>query len=205
MECQSTMKELKVSVFRILLQSKNHYARWRAKRIGPLGHEQPFYSPRNGTGLLSSSSSSSLSIWHHCDPSVFKAEQDWFDFTAGWFSNLVTRLERRKNILQKVPYSLSMVAWRYTRNPLVPVKRVLFLDVRAVLHIFVKIVGFCPLTRTWEMLRGYKYYGPCPRRNLILLFSNLIIQGQSFTGKKWFIVSILYKSVKLFFKGCRVS
>lgn len=139
------------------------------------------------------------------DPSVFKAEQVWFDFTAGWFSNLVTHLERRKNILQKVPYSLSMVAWRCTRNPLVPVKRVLFLDVRGILHIFVKIVGFCPLTQTWEMLRVYKYYGLCPRRNLILLFSNLIIQGQSFTGKKWFIVSILYKSVKLFFKGCRVS
>lgn len=101
MECQSTMKELKVSVYRILLQSKNHYARWRAKRIGPLGHEQPFHIPRNGTGVLSSSSSSSLSIWHHCDLSVFKAEQDWFNFTAGWFSNLVTRLERRKKHLTK--------------------------------------------------------------------------------------------------------
>lgn len=116
MECQSTMTELKVSVFTILLQSKNNYARWRAKRIGSLGHEQPFHIPINGTGLLSSTSSSSLSIWHHWDLSVFKGEQDWFDFTAGWFSNLVTCLERRKNTLQKVPYSLSMAAWQFTRK-----------------------------------------------------------------------------------------
>lgn len=135
MECQSTMTELKVSVSEFCYNQKITMIDEGPKELVPWGHEQPFHIPRNGTGLLSSSSSSSLSIWHHCDLSVFKAEQDWFEFTAGWFSNLVTHLKRRKNILQKVPYSLSMAAWLCTRNPLVPVKRVLFLNVRVVLHL----------------------------------------------------------------------
>jgi hypothetical protein len=61
------------------------------KRSGPLGNGCPLHIYRNGPGfLLSLSYSRGLSISHHCDLSVFKAEQGLFDFTAGWFSSLVT-------------------------------------------------------------------------------------------------------------------
>lgn len=209
MECQSTMTELKVSVSEFCYNQRITMLDEGPKELVPWGQEQPFHIPRNGTGLLSSSSSSSLSIWHHCDLSVFKAEQNWLDFTAGWFSNLVTHLKRRKNMLQKVPYSLSMAVW------LLDSVHVTFWFLlrgssswmsELYFTAYVKTVGFCcPLSQTWEMLRVYKYYGLCPRRNLIWLFSNLIMQGHSFTGREWFIVSILYKSVKLFFKGCGAS
>lgn len=80
-------------------------------RTRPLGHGHPFHIHRNGTGLLlSSSSSSSLSMQHHCDLSVLNSERDLFDFTVGRFSNLVTHLERKKNILQEAPCSFSKAA-----------------------------------------------------------------------------------------------
>lgn len=131
------------------------------RRTSPLGHGCPLHIYENGPGfLLPLSSSHGLSILHHCDLSVFKAEQDLFDFTAGWFSNLATHLENRKEVLYKNQPIVTVRLFGDTScNSLLPIKRVLLLNVKLYFTFSVKIMWFCcPHIQTWDILKVLKYY-----------------------------------------------